>query len=230
MIITIDGPAASGKSTIARALAQRLGYYYLNSGLLYRAVAYLVTQIYGYTKKRLEEEITHQELLRMVEATPLVYTYDQEEQEKVWLADANITPFLKDSSFDSLASLVSCQKTVRVFLHQLQISLALHHDLVADGRDCGSTVFPYADHKFYLTASLPVRATRWRADQAKRGHTYTLDESLAALNERDKRDLSRQHAPLQVPEKALVIDSSKLSIDQVLELLIQTIQKKEQLV
>ncbi len=229
MIITIDGPAASGKSTIARALAHKLGYYYLNSGLLYRAVAYLLTQVYGYTKKKLEEQIPEHELLRMIEATPLVYTYDQEEQEKVWLADANVTPFLKDSSIDSLASLVSCQKTVRVFLHHIQISLALHYDLVADGRDCGSTVFPYADHKFYLTASLPVRAIRWQADQAKRGHPYTLDESLLALNERDKRDLSREHAPLQVPKNALVIDSSKLSIEQALELLIQIIQKKEQL-
>jgi cytidylate kinase len=207
MIITIDGPTASGKSTLGRMLAKKLGYYYLYSGLMFRALAYVLKHTYGYTNVQFEHPRID-EVEQILDPSRFIYTYDEQRKERICFDEVNITPHLKAGGIDQLASIVSRNSAVREKLMQLQRSIAAANDLIVDGRDSGSVVFPYADYKFYVTASEDERAKRWLKLQG----TYDTDRSLegarAFINERDQRDIKRQIAPLTIPEGAHVIDNS----------------------
>ncbi len=196
MIITIDGPVASGKSTIAELLAKKRGYLYLNTGLLFRAVAYLL-----YIKNQ------------TLNLSALTYTYTKDNGAQILYKDHNITPLLKTPEMDQLASQVATQKEVREALLVYQRQVAKEHNVVAEGRDTGTVVFPHADYKFYITASLEERAKRWQAYQLIRRNNYTLEDSIAMVNERDTRDEQRNVAPLRIPTGAHVIDTSDMTID-----------------
>jgi cytidylate kinase len=213
MIITIDGPVASGKSTIARMVAEKLRFYYVYSGLLYRALAYVLIREHGYSNDTI--------------ATPdmrLVYTIldhisyaDTNGGVGITFALQDITTALKDASVDQAASIVSGNPAVRDSINQLQRTIAQKHDVVADGRDCGSVVFPHAEHKFFLTAPLHVRARRWQMQQQERGHFYTIQDAEQMLATRDTRDSNRTVAPLVVPLNAIVIDTSQMTIEETLD-------------
>ncbi len=200
MIITIDGPVASGKSTVARLLAKKLGYQYLNTGLMFRAVAYLL-----YTKNR------------SLNLTELVYTYNPQDGAQILYKDSNITPLLKTPEMDQLSSQVATQPEVRTALLTYQRQLAEKNNVVAEGRDTGTIVFPNADYKFFITASPEIRAKRWRGYQHKQGKEYSLKESINIIKERDQRDSAREVAPLIVPEDAHTIDTSAMSIEQAVD-------------
>lgn len=217
MIITIDGPCASGKSSVARVLAKKLGFHYLQTGLFYRAAAYVALarhpEVNRHDFKQVAElftQLSHDDL-----AAIEVIEYRCNEQEvEVWCGGLDITGFLHEVSIGQAASVISVQKIVRDRLLRAQRDVAGRHDIVADGRDCGSIVFPHAHHKFYLTARVDVRAVRLLHDPERKAQDMTLAQAIADIEQRDERDMNRAVAPLVIPNGATIIDSSDLTFDQ----------------
>ncbi|OGB83025.1 cytidylate kinase [candidate division TM6 bacterium RIFCSPHIGHO2_12_FULL_32_22] len=211
MIITIDGPSASGKSSLAKLIAQKLGLIHLNSGLLFRAVAYILITYFGYseetliyvTKKDIDKIFSHD----------FEYVSDNGKGRIIY-DNRDLTPFLKSKQIDQGASLVSTVPYVRETLLQFQRDFAKTNFLVADGRDLGSVVFPNANFKIYLTASSEVRAERWRQAQLEKGKKYTQEQALEEITVRDNRDQARSIAPLVIPKDAIVIDNSNMSLEE----------------
>lgn len=197
MIITIDGPSASGKSTIARMLAQELGCFYLNTGMLYRAFAYAVVHD-GIDP----QNITEADIAAVI--ARLAYTY-QHGNAYMLLQNSDISSMLENKIIDQAASRISALPIVRKHIDAWQRALVNNHDSVIDGRDSGSVVFAHADHKFYVTASDEIRAQRWLDKQSERGNVFDLAYALDQIQSRDRRDMQRAAAPLIVPEGATVI-------------------------
>lgn len=224
MIITIDGPSASGKSTVAAEVARRLNIFYLNSGYLYRAVAYMLAQVPGITDATLVA-YTQRQVFELAKLDTLDYQY-QDGKVAVYINGNDITAQLKTPEVDRTASVVSMNPDVRSLVTAFQRVLAQNHSLVAEGRDAGNVVFPQADLKIFLTASSAVRAERLRSDKQARGISLTSQEALAQLEERDARDSQRAVAPMQAIEDAMVIDNSTLSFEQVVRLIIALAQDK----
>lgn len=222
MIITIDGPTASGKSTVARILATKLGYYYICSGLLFRALAYVLMHAKEYTQETIAHA-TVEDSTFVLER--LVYRYDNQYHERVFFENQDITKFLKESTIDAASSIIATNLEVREFLCAFQRQLATKHNVVVDGRDVGSVVFPTADYKFYLTADPEVRALRWQLQQRKRGFSVSLQEATKIISERDNRDSQRDIAPLIVPEGAIVIDNSSMDAYQTVDEMMKVIRK-----
>lgn len=205
MIITIDGPARSGKGTLARRLAEHLGFYYLETGLLYRAVAYIVKNIFHKDLKAFLG-LSAQERIRLGN---LVYSYEFG-LPRICFEGHILDQEMLCSSHEIAqgASIVAALSCVREALIDVQREIAQHYDIVADGRDCGSVVFPDADYKFFITASLEERARR----EVGVSH-ISLAEATRVIQERDVRDASREVAPLVVPTDAIVIDTTGLDKD-----------------
>jgi cytidylate kinase len=222
MIITIDGPVASGKSTAGRIVAQKLGYYYLYSGLLYRALGYLLVHRCGYTMDTIIN-VRVEDIAYCLDAQKFVYQYDEHSQEHIVFENEDITQHLKDSFIDKIASIVSVNEQVRKSITVIQRSIASQHNIIIDGRDVGSVVFPQAEFKFFLTAPVLVRAERWRKDQEKYGNHLPIDQAMTLITDRDNRDKNREIAPLIIPNDAIVIDTSELSIQQTVEKMMQHI-------
>lgn len=216
MIITIDGPVASGKSTVSRILADKLGFYYLCSGLLYRAIAYLLINNYGYTLETLNN-IAVEDLKQCADPVRLRYYYDELTQERVFFDGNDITLYLKDKFMDQVTSIISVNEDVRKAVTAMQRDIARDYNVVIDGRDVGSVVFPQAQVKFFVTASVAVRAERWRKDQERYDNHFSLDEAMVLITERDDRDKNRIIAPLVVPKDAIVVDTSVLTVQQTAE-------------
>ena len=213
MIITIDGPVASGKSSVARLLAQHVQAVYINSGLFYRALAYLLAQK-GYTPQEMKA-LDGKKVKEIVDLSQLTYRYD-DAQERMFYAQKDITPQLKTALIDDASSSVSVVPSIRQLVNTLIQAVAQENGVVIDGRDTGSVIFPHARYKFFLTADPEVRASRWQKDQKRLGNQYTLQEALASVNERDKRDRTRTISPLVVPEGAIMIDTGANDIQGVL--------------
>lgn len=222
MIITIDGPAASGKSTVARQLAHELSYYYLYSGLLYRAMAHVLVYYYGYTRGQLAKPLA-EDVREIIEGRALQYLYSVERGAQIFWDGNDITPQLKTHEIDDYASLGSTALVVRDAVLELQRTLAKNHDVIADGRDCGTVVFPDASHKFFLTASSQTRAQRWLLDQQRLGKQMTFEQAMTAVLGRDERDTKRACCPLVIPQGAHVIDNSLLSIEETVTLFARSI-------
>lgn len=225
MIITIDGPTASGKSTVAMLVAQKLGYYYLNSGLLYRAFGYILLQYCDYSI----EQVYHpadEDIRTYLLSGRISYACDKQTRPGIWFDGNDITPYLKGARIDQVASVVSSDARVRQALLGVQRDIGRAHDLVIDGRDAGTVVFPDADYKFYLTAPLEVRAARWMQEQHARGNTYSLQEAVSQIAIRDERDMLRTIAPLRVPETATIVDNGQLTIEQTVDVIYELIQPK----
>lgn len=223
MIITIDGPVASGKSTVSRMLAHELGYYYLCSGLLYRALSYLLITVRGYTLQTLDQ-VTQKDIDYCLDNGQFSYRYDAHNGEHIFFADKNITPYLKDRLIDTVASIISVRPEVRHAITEVQHTISSCHDIVTDGRDVGSVVFPRAEYKFYVTASVEIRAQRWRKDQEKYGNHVSHQEAIAAITDRDERDKNRAIAPLIVPKNAIIIDTSDLNVEQTVKKMLEYIK------
>ncbi len=223
MIITIDGPTASGKSTIGRMLAKQLEYYYLYSGLLYRALAYVLKTDYGYTKEQFAHPRT-EDIQAALDAARFVYRYDQYKGEQVFFDGNDITQFLKEKSIDQFASLISLHELVRARLLEWQRDIAKSADVIVDGRDSGSVVFPSAEYKFYITASEDERARRWHQQQTQKGLDISFEQARAFIAERDQRDTQRAHSPLIIPEGAQVIDNTDQSHQETLDAMLRTIK------
>ena len=223
MIITIDGPAASGKTTLSRMLAKKLEFYYLSSGLLFRGLAYVLLKKYGYDQEKLKHPKSS-DLIDIVDPEHFVYQYDPINQEQLFFDGQNITAHLKDPEISYAASIIAMNPTARHQILKLQHRLAQNNNLIAEGRDLGSEVFPQAEVKFFLTASPEVRAARFAKDQAAKGNIFSLPQALKEIQERDERDITRSVAPLRQPKDAIVIDDSNLTHDQAIAAMMPYIQ------
>ncbi|MBT3828131.1 (d)CMP kinase [bacterium] len=224
MIITIDGPAASGKSTIARKVAAKLNFYYLYTGAMYRAIGWWLVKQHGGDVEQIDST-SIDVIQKLVESGGIKYTYSAQTGEKIIVLGNDITPYLKTAEVDDWSSVVSSNEQVRHIMVKFQRDLAKDHDVVVDGRDTGSVVFPQADCKIFLTASIDVRVQRWTRDQKQRGNFVSQSNVENMLNERDERDKTRPVSPLIIPEGATVIDSSNMLVGEVVDRLLQVCQK-----
>ncbi len=205
-IIAIDGPVGAGKSTVARELARALAFSYINTGAMYRAVA-LVARESGISPGDAQIERRLAGILDMI-----AITFDGE---RVHLSSRDITAAIAAPEVGDLASRLSTLAIVRRKMRELQRAAGRDGGVVMEGRDIGTAVFPDAELKFFLDADVEVRAERrWRELVAK-GASVTRDEVLAQLLERDRRDSERELAPLRRADDAIVIDSTRLSIAEV---------------
>lgn len=212
--IAIDGPAGAGKSTIAKAVARELGYVYIDTGAMYRAVGlFCLDQAIA-----LSDEARVSEAVRDIDIT---IAYDEEGAQQVFLNGANVSTRIRTQQVGDAASTVSQYPAVREKMVKLQQSLAEHTSVVMDGRDIASKVLPNADTKIYLTASVEERARRRANELREKGELCDIAEVEAEIRARDDRDMHRQYSPLiQVPE-AVLVDSSTLTIDETIDRILE---------
>lgn len=218
LLITIDGPAGAGKTTVSRALADRLGYRYIDTGALYRGVA-LAVKI-----QRIDPE-NNDDLKRLCSGLNLTLV-ENKEGLRIILNGEDITDRIRTPEVTMLASAVSAKPVVREYLLDLQRKLGRESAAVFEGRDMGTVVFPDADVKFFLDASARTRALR-RYEELKLEINQTLDEVERDIQRRDHNDSSRDLAPLKPAPDSIIIDSTDLNISEVVELMVSYIKKIE---
>ncbi|NNG08454.1 MAG: (d)CMP kinase, partial [Desulfobacteraceae bacterium] len=208
-IITIDGPVASGKSTVSRLLAKRLDFLYLDTGAMYRAVAFQA-------KRRGIDIGDQQELRELCQNLDLRFQTDGEGT-KLYLGEEDISLAIRTPEMDLLSSTISAIKEVREAMTGLQRKIGQKGGLVAEGRDMGTIVFPNAEYKFFITASTEVRAERRYKERINRSESVSLEEVEKELKIRDHQDETRPIAPLRPAKDAKIIDSTSLNPNQVIE-------------
>ncbi|BBH74027.1 (d)CMP kinase [Staphylococcus pseudintermedius] len=203
--IALDGPAAAGKSTIAKRVAAQLGMIYVDTGAMYRAITYY----YLNNKERFTD------FTSLISEIDLRLGYDAEKGQRVFLNDNDVTDFLRENDVTQNVSYVSSIKEVRQFLVQVQQKLAADKGIVMDGRDIGTTVLPDAEVKVYMIASVEERAERRYKDNQERGIESSIEQLKKDIAERDAYDMNREISPLKKAEDAIEIDTTGLSIEQV---------------
>ncbi|HAR95324.1 MAG TPA: (d)CMP kinase [Deltaproteobacteria bacterium] len=215
LIITIDGPSGAGKSTVARKLAERIGYRYLDSGAMYRAVAYA----YRATGDQ-------QEIGRFLGNLDLSFSFD--EGAKVCFNGEDISTSIRSSEISLAASRISQDPKVREYCTQLQRRLGEEGGVVLEGRDTGSVVFPHADRKFFLDANVAERARRRHVEvtASETGSDESFSKIQAEIEKRDRDDSSRSLAPLIKPEGAVYVDTTEKGIDEVVDLLVKALGER----
>ena len=217
IIIAIDGPAGSGKSTIAKMVAERLNYTYLDTGAMYRAITYLALQ-----KEIVDDEKAVNELVKGLEVT----LNFEDGLTHVFADDIELTEHIRTPEVNSKVSEISAKPFVRKELVRMQQSMGKVGNVVAEGRDTTTVVFPDADLKIFLDASLDVRSERRYKEYFEKGVEIDIEEVKANLRKRDKIDSGREVSPLKKAENAIEVDTSKLSVDEEFEILIENIKKK----
>lgn len=211
--IAIDGPAGAGKSTIARMAAERLGFIYVDTGAMYRAIALFCLRR-GISPKD-EEAVSS-----AVKEAQITITHVDKEQ-RVLLNGEDVSGQIRTEQVGNTASAVSAYPEVRAHLLNLQRDLAANASVIMDGRDIGTCVLPDAETKIFLTASPSVRAMRRFKELKEKGIMCNLQEIEQDIIERDQRDMTRETAPLRQAEDAVLVDGSQLTIDQVVERIIR---------
>jgi cytidylate kinase len=218
LIVTIDGPAGAGKSTVARKLAERLGYLYLDTGALYRAVAWKVRS----------EDVNPEDRTAVAKLLPALQVGMEQHGAGVRVAvnGRDVTSELRTPEISAMASLVSAIPEVREWLLPVQRRVGEKGGIVAEGRDLGTRVFPAAEAKFFLDADVTTRAARRQQDLDRAGQAAPLERTKQEIETRDQRDRSRAIAPLTPAADAEVIDSSSLTVEQVLDRMMGKIAAK----
>jgi len=219
LLITIDGPAGAGKTTVSRALADRLGYRYIDTGALYRAVA-LAAKTRGCNPEN------DAELTRICAELELAFV-QKKEGLRLLSNREDITDRIRTAEITMLASAISARPVVRQYLLNMQRNLGKEKAAVFEGRDMGTVVFPDADLKFFLDASTRMRASR-RYEELKSKSTQTLEEVGLDIQRRDCNDSTRALAPLKPAQDAIRVDSTDLSVAEVVELMVSHIHKFQQ--
>ncbi|MBQ7360400.1 MAG: (d)CMP kinase [Lachnospiraceae bacterium] len=216
--IAIDGPAGAGKSTIAKRIAKKMNLIYVDTGAMYRAMGiHLIRCGIGP-----QDEAA---ISRECANADITIKYENGEQ-VVYLNGENVNPILRTEEVGSMASACSVFKDVRAKLVQLQQKLASEVDVIMDGRDIGTVVLPNASLKVYLTASVDVRAKRRYDELIAKGEEWDLDKIKAEIAERDHRDMTRENSPLRQAEDAILVDSSDMTIDEVVDAIIKLCEGK----
>ena len=207
--IAIDGPAGAGKSTIAKLVAKEKGYIYVDTGAMYRGLAI------HFIKKGIKPEET-EKIIEACKDAEVSIGYEDGAQQ-IYLNGENITSMLREEEVGNMASMSSAVPEVRAKLLDLQRNLAKEKDVVMDGRDIGTHVLPDADVKVYLTASVECRANRRYKELTEKGLDCNFDEIAKDIMERDTRDMNREIAPLKQAEDAVFVDSSDMTIEEVVK-------------
>ena len=211
MIIAIDGPAGSGKSTVAKLVAERLGFHYLDTGAMYRAVAVAALD----RGLALDDETSVAELAR---TTPVRFEHDAGAlASRVLIGELDVTEAIRTPAADSAVTPVSQITAVRTAMVEQQREIGAGHDIVVEGRDIGTVVFPNAELKVFLTASAEERARRRALQQAAVGHEVDPDSVKRAIVARDEADSTRAVSPLAAAPDSIAVDTTGLSIAQVVE-------------
>ena len=210
--VAIDGPAGAGKSTIAKRIAKEMGFVYVDTGAMYRALAI------HFLKEGLKPEDTER-IKVACENAEVTIQYENGVQQ-VYLNGENVTGMLRQEVVGNMASVSSAIPEVRAKLLSLQRDLAASQDVVMDGRDIGTNILPNADVKVYLTASVEERARRRYKELQEKGIDCNLEEIAHDIEERDTRDMNREIAPLRQAADATFVDSSDMNIDEVVKTII----------
>ena len=211
--VAIDGPAGAGKSTIAKRIARRLGYIYVDTGAMYRAMAYYLIQN--------QVDAADQEAIAAACQHADISSCYQDGEQVVLLNGENVNAYLRTEAVGNMASVSSAVPEVRKKLVELQQKLARETNVVMDGRDIGTVVLPDADVKVYLTASVETRAKRRFLELQEKGEPADLAKIAADIEDRDYRDMHRDISPLRQAEDATLVDSSDMTIDQVVERILE---------
>lgn len=218
--IAIDGPAGAGKSTIAKRAAAELGFLYVDTGAMYRAIALGLL--------RMGTDISSGEMLEAALLRIEVGLGYEDGVQKVFLNGEDVTSLIRTEEVGNMASSAAAKPQVRAKLTQLQREIAEKNDVLMDGRDIGTVILPDAQLKIYLTASVETRAQRRYKELCEKGEAAVLDEIAADIRERDYRDMHRETAPLRQAEDAVRIDSSDMTVEEVAERIISLAEKRRQ--
>ena len=216
--IAIDGPAGAGKSTIARKAAGQLGFVYVDTGAMYRAMAL-------YFLRKGINPADEEAVSRTCSEAEVSIRY-QDGAQQVLLNGEDVSGQIRTEEVGKTASVVSAYMPVREKLTELQKELAARENVIMDGRDIGTCVLPQAPAKIYLTASVEVRALRRFRELTEKGEACDLEEIKKDIANRDWKDMHREHAPLKQAEDAVVVDSSQMTIDQVVEAILAVAKEK----
>ena len=218
MNIAIDGPAGAGKSTIARKVAEKLSFLYVDTGAMYRAIAV-------YFLRNGLDPAKEEDVKQVCEKADITIAYKEKEQ-RIYLNQEDITGLLRTEETGKMASLSSAHPLVREKLLETQRELARKNSVVMDGRDIGTKVLPEAEVKIYLTASVHTRALRRYQELKEKGIDCQLSEIEKDIEDRDYRDMNRPVSPLRQAEDAVLVDSSEMTIPQVLDKILEICKEK----
>ncbi|MCI9394511.1 MAG: (d)CMP kinase [Oscillospiraceae bacterium] len=215
--VAIDGPAGAGKSTLARRLAQRLGFLYVDTGAIYRTVGL-------YT---LRNRLAPEEVVPMLEKLDIRMEYDSGGVQRMRLNGEDVSEAIRVHEVSQRASQVAALPEVRAFLLDFQRRQAREHSVVMDGRDIGTVVLPNADVKIFLTASPEVRAKRRLLELEQRGQPAQYEQILQDIQDRDRQDRNRAAAPLRQAEDAVLLDTSGLDLEQSLTQMLEIVSGRK---
>lgn len=207
--IAIDGPAGAGKSTIAKSLAKRLGFIYIDTGALYRTVALSLIR----NNIEVDDLDGVENVLRNIK----IDIEFKDGTQQVILNGENVSNLIRTPQVSMIASTSSALPSVRAFLLEQQRELAKTHNVLMDGRDIGTVVLPYAKIKIFLTASVECRAQRRYKELIEKGETVTYEDVLSDMKKRDYQDSHREIAPLKPAENSLLVDTSEMGLDEAIE-------------
>ena len=217
--IAIDGPAGAGKSTIAKALAKELGYHYVDTGAIYRTVAYFL-DLLGVSPKDVDG------VERYIDELTIEIEYDEEGKQHMLMNGMDVSDEIRTQDISQKASLVSAHAVVREVLLDMQRDVARKHNVIMDGRDIGTVVLPKADVKIFLTATPEVRAKRRCDELNAKGQKANFEQTLKDIQQRDYQDTHRPIAPLKMARDSVKLDTSDLDIDGVLAAMRKIIKEK----
>ena len=222
MIITIDGPSGTGKSTVARLLAKKLGFSFFDTGAMYRSLVFWLQK----EKMNLQGNVEWQSYLKNFH-----FSIEEELNEKKYFVNGlDVTQEIRKKEVNDAVSAIAAIKAIRDFFLPIQREYAKNHDSIFEGRDLGTIVFPHAEIKFFLTANAEERGKRRYLEILSKDpqSSVKLEDVIESLKKRDEQDESREIAPLKCPPDAWVLDTSDCSIDQVIEILFKyTLTKKK---
>ena len=217
--IAIDGPAGAGKSTIARRLAKELGYYYVDTGAIYRTVAYFL-DLLGVSPKDVDG------VERYIDELTINIEYDEDGLQHMIMNGMDVTNDIRTQDISQKASLVSAHGVVRGVLLDMQRDVAKAHNVIMDGRDIGTVVLPKANVKIFLTASAEVRAQRRTDELLAKGQKANYAQILKEIQQRDYQDTHRELAPLKMAKDSIKVDTSNLDIDGVVDAIRKIVAEK----
>ncbi len=217
--IAIDGPAGAGKSTIAKRLAKELGFYYVDTGAIYRTVAYFL-DLLGVSPKDVDG------VERYINELTVEISYDEDGLQHMYMNGSDVTADIRTQDISQKASLVSAHACVREMLLDMQREVAEEANVIMDGRDIGTVVLPKANVKIFLTASAEVRAKRRTDELTARGQKANYDKILQEIQQRDYQDTHREIAPLKMARDSVKVDTSDMDIEQVVAHIREIVRQK----
>lgn len=217
--IAIDGPAGAGKSTIARRIAKEMGYFYVDTGAIYRTVAYFM-DLLGISPKDSDG------VSRYIDELTIQIEYDEDGVQHMIMNGMDVSNDIRTQDISQKASLISAQPVVREVLLDMQREVARQHSVVMDGRDIGTVVLPDADVKIFLTASAEVRAQRRTDELQAKGQKANYSQILKEIQQRDYQDTHRPIAPLKMCRDSVKVDTSEMDIDQVVQTIRTIVMEK----